>query len=199
MDHLKKRRFFDCASVLMLTPRGSVPHGSLCALLLLAWIFRLQLFGFPSYVLFDQQNVNLFAGGSAPLCGNGPPPPWVSSVRVRRSADVISEAWPEAVAVRLFGGYTFSDMDAGPPGSCGNGQRLEFSACGHETRDRQCRSLGGWEVGLVFLFFGVLGGLFGSSFGVASFVGCYREVPIFAGPQKNDRLFHISGAQLGTA
>ncbi|CAJ1339117.1 unnamed protein product, partial [Effrenium voratum] len=47
-------------------------------------------------------------------------------------------AWPEAVAVRLFGGYTFSDMDAGPPGSCGNGQCQPFPVFLFEDEEPRC-------------------------------------------------------------
>ena len=45
-----------------ISPENS-PNGALFALLLLGWIFRLELFGFPSFH-FNQQKVKLFAGGS---------------------------------------------------------------------------------------------------------------------------------------
>ncbi|CAE7241195.1 amy [Symbiodinium natans] len=47
-------------------------------------------------------------------------------------------AWPEAVGVRLFGGYTFTDMDAGPPGNCGNGRCQPFPVYMFNDAEPRC-------------------------------------------------------------
>ncbi|CAE7567295.1 amy [Symbiodinium sp. KB8] len=47
-------------------------------------------------------------------------------------------AWPSAVAVRLFGGFTFTNMDAGPPGNCGNGQCQPFPVYMFNDAEPRC-------------------------------------------------------------
>lgn len=47
-------------------------------------------------------------------------------------------AWPHGMAVRLFAGYTFSNMDAGPPGNCGNGQCQPYPVYLFEDEEPRC-------------------------------------------------------------
>eukprot|EP00434_Breviolum_minutum_P021123 symbB.v1.2.018636.t1/scaffold1495.1/size115473/3 len=47
-------------------------------------------------------------------------------------------AWPHAVAVRLFAGYTFTNMDAGPPGNCGNGKCQPYPVYLFEDEEPRC-------------------------------------------------------------
>ncbi|CAK9106786.1 unnamed protein product [Durusdinium trenchii] len=47
-------------------------------------------------------------------------------------------AWPKGMAVRLWGGYTFTNMDAGPPGECGNGRCQPFPVYLFEDEEPRC-------------------------------------------------------------
>eukprot|EP00931_Biecheleriopsis_adriatica_P101721 TRINITY_DN76802_c0_g1_i1.p1 TRINITY_DN76802_c0_g1~~TRINITY_DN76802_c0_g1_i1.p1 ORF type:complete len:883 (+),score=137.12 TRINITY_DN76802_c0_g1_i1:35-2650(+) len=47
-------------------------------------------------------------------------------------------AWPQGNGVRLFGGYTWTDLDEGPPGKCGNGRCLPMPVYLFDNTEPRC-------------------------------------------------------------